>query len=333
MRTTYALKNMLSSLGSHFVSMLLGFISQAIFVRTLGTEYLGLNGLFSNIVSMLAVVELGIGSAIVYNLYKPIAEDDRQQIKILMKFYKICYRVIAVIVFIIGIIIIPFLPKIVGEVNIDENIVIIYLLFLLDTILSYLFTYKRTIIIANQRNYYINIIHTATYTFFTIIQIVVTIYLKNFYAYLIIKVISRFIENIIISHFANKLYPFIKEKEDKKMPKEVLDDIIKKVKALFVHKISSFLVSGTDNIIISTFLGVTTVGYYSNYSMVINALTILISQIFAGLTASIGNLLVKENNNKIYEVFKKIYFINFVVGVIGTTGIVLVINNIITICF
>ena len=333
MRTQNSIKNAITAVIMQISVILFGFIIQKVLLNYLGLEYTGLNSLFSNIISMLAIVELGIGSAITFHLYKPIAENDRQQIKILMKFYKICYRVIAIIVFIIGIIIIPFLPKIVGEVNVNESIVIIYLLFLLDTILSYLFTYKRTIIIANQRNYYINIIHTVTYTFFTIIQIVITIYLKNFYAYLIVKVISRFIENIIISHFANKLYPFIKEKEDKKMPKEVLDDIIKKVKALFVHKISSFLVSGTDNIIISTFLGVTTVGYYSNYSMVINALTILISQIFAGLTASIGNLLVKENNNKIYEVFKKIYFINFVVGVIGTAGIVLVINNIIAICF
>ena len=161
MRTTYALKNMLSSLSSHFVSMLLGFISQAILVRTLGSEYLGINGLFSNIVSMLAVVELGIGSAIVYNLYKPIAEKDKETVKTLMSFYKRCYRVIAIIISVIGLLIIPFLKIIVGDTTIQEStILIIYLLFIIDTVCSYLLTYKRSMLYANQRNYIIDIIHS-----------------------------------------------------------------------------------------------------------------------------------------------------------------------------
>ena len=130
MRTTNAFKNMISTLSSHFTSMLLGFISQAIFVRILGTEYLGVNGLFSNIISMLGVVELGIGSAIIYNLYKPIAQEDKEKIKTLMKFYQKCYRIIAFIIFLIGMLIIPFLNIIVGETSIAQNeIILIYMLY------------------------------------------------------------------------------------------------------------------------------------------------------------------------------------------------------------
>ena len=146
MRSTNSIKNAITAVVSNIVTILIGIVSQAIFIKTLGAEYLGINGLFTNIVSMLGIVELGIGSAIIYNLYEPIAKDDTEKIKSLMNFYKKSYRIIAVIVFIIGMMVIPFLKNIVGNVSIDINIEFIYSLFIIDVVASYLLTYKRSIL-------------------------------------------------------------------------------------------------------------------------------------------------------------------------------------------
>lgn len=321
MRTTYALKNMLGSLGSHFVSMLLGFISQAIFVRMLGTEYLGINGLFSNIVSMLAVVELGIGSAIVYNLYKPIAEENKESIKILMNFYKKCYRIIALIILSIGILIIPFLGILVGETTIQQStILVIYLLFIVDTVCSYLLTYKRSMLYANQRNYIIDIIHILYLIILNSIQIVILLTTKNYILYLSFKIVMRLLENVVITIVVNKLYPFLLDKDVEKIDKITLNGIIQKVKGLIIHKIGVFFVAGTDNIIISSFLGVSTVGLYTNYYMIINAISTIVNQIFISFKASIGNLLVTSNAEKNYDVFRKLQFINFWFAMMSSVG-------------
>lgn len=332
MRTTYALKNMISSLGSHFISMLLGFISQAIFVRMLGSEYLGLNGLFSNIVSMLAVVELGIGSAIVYNLYKPIAEKDKESIKKLMNFYKKCYRIIALIILVIGILIIPFLGIIVGETTIQQSaILVIYLLFIIDTVCSYLLTYKRSMLYANQKNYIIDIIHILYLIILNAVQIVILLTTKNYIIYLSFKIIMRVLENVVITIVVNKQYSFLLDKNIEKIDKNTLNEIIKKVKGLIVHKIGVFLVAGTDNIIISAFLGVSTVGLYSNYYMIINAISTIVNQIFSSFKASIGNLLVTSNAEKNYEVFRKLQFINFWFAMMSSVGEFIVMESFIKI--
>lgn len=332
MRTIYALKNMISSLSSHFISMFLGFVSQAIFVRTLGSEYLGINGLFSNIVSMLSVVELGIGSAIVYNLYKPIAEDDRESIKTLMQLYKKCYRIIALIILLIGILIIPFLKILVGETTIQDNtILLIYILFIVDTVCSYLLTYKRSMLYANQKNYIIDIIHIFYLLILNTVQIVILLSTKNYILYLSFKIIMRLLENIVITLVVNRQYAYLLDKDIKKIDKITLNGIIKKVKGLIVHKIGVFLVAGTDNIIISTFLGVSTVGFYSNYYMIINAISTIVNQIFTSFKASIGNLLVASDFKKNYEVFRRLQFINFCFAMISSIGEFIVMESFIKI--
>ena len=165
MRTKNAFMNMISSLISHFVSMFIGFFVQAIFVKNLGTEYLGINGLFSNIFSMLGVVELGIGSSIIYNLYKPIAQNNKEKIKSLMNFYKKCYRIIALII--------------VGDTTINLlTIRIIFLLFMLDIICSYLLTYKRSILYASQKNYIIDFIHIGYLLILNTVHVIILLFTK-----------------------------------------------------------------------------------------------------------------------------------------------------------
>lgn len=331
MRVKNSIKNTTAAIVSNILTILIGLVAQAVFIKILGTEYLGINGLFTNIISMLGIVELGIGSAIVYNLYKPIANRDKETIKSLMNFYKKAYHIIALVVFIIGISIIPFLSYFIGETIVDININLVYLLFIIDIVCSYLLTYKRSLLYADQKNYIINIIHMIYLVTLNISQLLLLYITKNYYLYLGIKIILRIIENVVITIIVNKKYSYLKEKNIKKLDKYLEKDIFQKVKALFFHKIGSFIVLGTDNLIISRYLGIITVGLYSNYYMIINALNTLFSQALTALTPSVGNLLVEKNSNKNFEVFRKVRFINFWIATFTSVALLIIMNSFITI--
>ena len=311
MRTEKSIKNVVFSMLANIIGMFLGFGLQAIFVRTLNAEYLGINGLFSNIFSLMAIAEFGLVNALIYSLYKPVAEDNKEKICTLLKFYKKLYNLIAVIIFAISMVIMFFLKYIVGEVSITENIYFIYFLFVIDIIASYLITYKRSIIYANQKTYIISIVHIVYLFFMNIFQAIILLITRNFILFLAIKVLFRILENVIINIIVNKIYPWIKEKNVQPLDKEEESDIIKKIRGLLFYKIGNAVVSATDNITISTFLGVVTVGLYYNYNIILSAINQLFSQAFNTITSSIGNLLVEEKSQeKYYDVYKRLYFFN-----------------------
>lgn len=326
MRASNAIKNSVTSFISSITSMLIRFVSQAIFIRILGVEYLGLNGLFSNILTILSFFELGIGSAIVFNLYKPIADNNKEEIKSLMEFYKKSYNKISILILILGLLIIPFLKFLVGEITVEINLYLIYILFLMDTISSYIIAYKRSIIYANQKNYIINIIHIVFLLILNICQILILIFTQNYYLYLIIKILCQLLENIIITMYANKLYPYVKEHKGEKLNKDIENDIFKKIKSLIFHKVGGVIINGTDNIIISTYLGLGVVGIYSNYYMIINSLDSLFTQIISSTAASVGDLLVTSSKEKIYSVFKKMRFLNFWISTFSSICILIIIQ-------
>lgn len=313
MRTKNSIKNSFIAIVSNIIVMILGFLLQTIFVKILGEEYLGINGLFNNIISMLAIVELGIGPAIVSNLYKPLANNDISKIKALLNYYKKSYNIIGILVIIVGLLIMPFLHYFVNTtINFTNfgGLYFIFFLFVIDASFSYFFAYKRSLIQADQKNRIINITHLICYAFMIIIQIIILMNLKNYILFLVIKIIFRLLENATLSIIVNKNYPYLKEKNDN-LTKEDKDNIFKKIKGLIYHKISSYLVLGTDNIIISKFLGVAVVGMYSNYYLIINSLYSLITQLFSAITASVGNLVASSSKDKCYDTYKKIMFVNF----------------------
>lgn len=330
MRTKKSIRNVIIAMIMNVFTVVIGLISQKVFLEILNTEYLGINGLFNNIISMLGIAELGIGAAIIYNLYKPIASNDKEKIKSLMRFYRTSYRVIALIVLLLGLLILPFLPIIVGTVEITENIYIIYLMFLIDIVFSYLLTYKRSILYANQENYIINLVHIFYLVIMNVLQMVLLVLTKNYYIYLFIKILMRLLENIVLTIIANKKYNILLEKNVSKLDKDTQNDILKKVKALIFHKIGSFVVLGTDNILISTFLGVKIVGLYSNYSLIITTISNFVMQIFTSITASVGNLLTLENSKKNFEVYKKVRFINFWISSFAAIGFLICMDSFIT---
>ena len=331
MRVKSSFKNMTFSIIANILTRLIGIVLQTIFIKTLGTEYLGLNGLFANVISMLAMAELGIGSAIIFKLYKPIANNDTEEIKSLMNFYKNCYRIIAIVVSIIGLALVPCLGIFVdiNSVTVDINVYIVYLMFLFDIVVSYTLSYKRSLLYASQENFIINIVNIVTFAIFTTLQIIILIFTKNYYLFLILKILMRCAENIVICIIVNRKYPYLKNNTNK-LDKKESSEIFQKIRGLFFHQIGSFVVNGTDNILISKMINLVTVGLYSNYYLIINSVFVIFSQMIKSTTASVGNLLVTESTKKQFEVFKRIRFANFWLATFSATSEFVIMESFIT---
>lgn len=312
-RTSSSIKNSIASMILYIITTIMGFILQAIFIRTLGAEYNGIKGLFSNILNMLNIAELGFGSAIVYHLYKPMAEKNIQEIKTLVKYYRNIYNIIAGIILAIGIILLPIIPTIVGEVSVPENVTFLFFLYLLSTVFSYLLTYKRSVLYADQKNYITNTVSGIFVILKNLIQIAIIILTQNFIIYLISQIVLAVLENIVINIIVNKKYEYVRDLSDSEnMPKELKKDITTKVKGLLFHKIGGFVVLGTDNIIISMTkgLGVVAVGMYANYNMIIGQVKILFGNMINSLTASVGNLLIEKDKSKARSIYKSMLLLN-----------------------
>lgn len=319
MRKTKSLLNIIGSITSYFFAMIFNFVTHAYLIKKLGIEYSGINGLFTNIITMLSIVELGLGTTIIFKLYKPISEKNYDEINSWLEFYKICYRYVALVVTIIGLIIIPFVPIIIGTVSIKENIIVLYIISLLDVVLSYVMTYKRSLLYADQKNYIINVVHIGYIILLNIIQIILLYFFENYVVFLIVKILFRIGENIILNIIVDKRYPFIKI-DAKQISNKEKSDVLSRIKAIFLQKLSFVINKGIDNIIISMLLGIVSVGFYTNYNTIVVALTGIIFQIISSLTASVGNLLTEKNYEKNYEIFKNINMLNSFLTGIGIVG-------------
>lgn len=310
MRTDNSKKSAITAIFANVIKILIGFFSQRVFVFTLGTEFLGLNGLFNNIITMLAMAEMGIGSAIIFNLYEPIAADDKIKIKQLMDFYQKAYNVIGIIILIIGICLTPILPYFVGEDKIN-GLTIFFLLFLMDTVLSYRVAYKSSLINAYQKNYIINLIHILYLLFMNILQIAFLLLTKAYIIYLLLRLIARLLENGLINKYFRKNYNYLDCVPSTILDETLKEDITTRVKAMMLHKMATFCVAGTDNLIISKFLGLTMVGLYSNYSMIFSSVRTLLEQMFNSVISSIGNLLTEKNKDKSYMIYERVLFLDY----------------------
>lgn len=310
-RTKNSFLNGVIGSGSQIISTILNFIVRTIFIYSLSNEYLGINGLFTNILMVLNFAELGFGSAIVYHLYKPVAFDDKEKIKSFVKFYKKVYLVIGLIVFVLGILVIPLMPYLInGEVNIKESLVLIYLLFLAETLVTYFFGYKRSVLLVYEKNYVNNLSDLIFSIIKSIVQVFILIFTHNYILYLIVYVSSIVFSNIYITIYVNKKYPFLKDKKVKKLEQSEVKKIWDNVKSLVVFKVGTVVLKGTDNIMISMLIGITLVGIYSNYSLVISAISGVMWTFLTGFTGSVGNLNANSRKEKKEEVFNKVLFVS-----------------------
>ncbi len=281
---------------------------------TLGIEMQGVNGTLTSIVTMLSLAELGIGTAIICNLYKPLEEGNRPKIIALMQFYGKAYRFIAIAVFILGLCVAPFLGNLIEEDISNLYLTQVFLLFLADVVISYLFAYKRSIITADQKNYLITIAHLVAVVLMNVFQIAILILTQNFILYLLFKIAFRLLENLWITWIANHRYPYILTKEKIKIDQETKENIIGNTKALGLHYIGNYLINGTDMLIITKFLGLAVSGIYSNYLIITTVLRELLGQFSIGITAGFGNLLACGEKDGLYRVFNHAFFVAFVMA-------------------
>lgn len=325
MRTEKSLLNTTSNFLILVMKTILTFIVRTIFIKCLGKEYLGIDGLFTNILVMLSLADLGLAIAISYSLYRPLAKQNYDLISKLMTFYKKIYSLIGFIVLILGLVLIPFLKFFMSDVTIS-NILLIYLLYLFNTVSMYFLSYKETLIVADQQNYKLTTINISTYLILYILQIMTLLLLKNFILYLLVQIVITFIQRILINKYIAKNYSFINFNCKEKLESNELASIKNNVGAIIYYKIGNFVLSGTDNLVISYFLGVVYVGIYTNYLSLINMISSIINTISVSITSSFGNLIVLENENKQEYIFNKINFFCFIVYGYFSIGILFLIN-------
>ena len=310
-RTKQSIKNASFSLICQGIQLAFQLITRVFFIRIIGREYLGLNGLFTDLLTALQLVELGVGPAIAFSLYKPLAENDKEKVKTIMNLFKKAYRIIGLIVFTLGLIMLPFYPHLIKDIPNIENMNLIYMLFVLNTSISYFYSYYRTLLISDQKKYIDISVQTGITLVYSILQILILHLTHNYIYYLIIQICGTVLINFIASRIALKQYPYLKEKDVKKLDNETSTEIKKNIFSMVFHKVGSIVRDSTDNLLISKFIGLAITGMYSNYSMITKALSNIVNQIFMAVVSSVGNLHVTENVESQREIFYKINYINF----------------------
>ncbi len=316
-RIQHAAKNIAFGYIGNITSTVLGFVLRTVFIMKLDATLLGINGLYTGVLTMLSLAELGIGTALNYSLYAPVARKDYEKIKSYMLFYKKAYRVIAGIVACIGIILIPFLKYFIknpGEYGMKE-LTVYYLIFLFNTVSTYFVAYKYSLVNAEQKNYIQTNVLTITKLVTTVLQLIVLLLTSNFLLYLLTAAAVELIQKIYVNHYLNKRYPYLKEKDVKPLEKEETDEIVSKTKALVCHRVGDVARLQTDSIIISSFIQVSLVGIVDNYTMVINSISGFVNIIFNSVISTFGNLIATESREKQYEIFKVYRFVaNWIYG-------------------
>lgn len=308
-RSKSSAKNAMISLIYYFISNIFTFIMRTFLINNIGIEYAGLNSLLINIIGMLNIAELGLSTAVGYSLYKPIADNNYKKMNEILCLYKYLYRIIAVVIAIIGLIITLFISSFVTT-NISINEVrISFLLYLVATVISYLLTFLNVLPSADQKNYIVVKIQNNGKILKNILQLASIVIFKSFYIWLVIEIISSIVIYIYTNIKIKKMYTWY-EREKEVGFKELIKkykDIVKRTKDLVFHRIGGLVVYQTDNILISKFDNLTGVGVYSNYMTIYTLLTGLIEQVFMGITASIGNLIIEKTPKEVYNIWKEMY--------------------------
>lgn len=315
-RTALSVLNILSGFANRFLVSILKLLGRVVFFRYLSAELYGVSGLFSNVLGLLALAELGIGTAITFSLYTPLAENDREKLKTLMAFYKKAYRIIALAVTVLGLGLMPFLPHLIRDYQGIDHFYLIYLIFLANMVIDYFFSYKRTLATAAQEGYRLVPFTTGFELAVCILQILVIVLLHRspycFLIYLAVQTLCIFIQNLVINRYLDRHYPILLDKKNVlPLGEAEKKSILTNVKALMYHKIGSVVVAGTDNLLISRLVDLVTVGLYSNYATMISTVSGLVYLFVGNTTASFGNLIAKEPPKKRLEVFEELQFFYF----------------------
>lgn len=314
-RKIQSTKNIFTSILSQVVLSCISLYTARVIKFELGFEYIGLNGFIGNVVGLFSLAELGIGSAVTFALYKPLAEGDEKQVIAIMQFYRKAYQIIALVILGGGLILAPFIPMLAKSSLSNGYIYLVYALFICNTVFSYLLSYKFCILTADQKNYVITLVSLIFSILVRFLQLGAVAIFGSYIIYLCADIFCTLSLNLIISHKVNKMYPFIRTKQRIVLDKDTKLLLKSKIKALFMHSIGAKVVSSTDNILISGFFGLTNTGKFTSYNSIYNILNNLQSQLFCGLTASVGNYMVEKDKESVFKLYKKIKIVENLINV------------------
>lgn len=287
----------------------LKFLSRRAFVILLGREYVGLNGLFADILSVLSLAELGFSVSITYSFYHPVAEGNTEMIKSLVRLYRRVYQAVGLVVFALGLSLTPFLSFFVKEMpkNIP-NIALIYILNLVNASISYFFAYKSTLLFVHQKKYIETSIRAAVSLAATAAQIAVLFLSGNYLYYMYLSIVAIVVQNVSVSMQADRCYPYLREKDVRPLPREIMEEIHRNVRAMLLHRVGAIAVFNTDNLLISKFVGVAAAGLYSNYMMIRGFLNMIVNALFDAITPVLGNLTATGTEDSKREAFCRLSF-------------------------
>lgn len=331
-RTYNSIRNISYGLIITVINTLVSFITRYFLVKSLGVEVLGVNGLFSEIIEMLSLAELGVGMAIVYSLYKPIYENDYKKINQLMSLYKETYNIIAIVSLCLGLIILPFVHYLINDVDYPLSFIrIVFMLFVINTASSYLFSYKTALLNADQKQYIVSLRSALVKLVMTVIIIIALMAFQNYIMYLCLLVGQSVTTNIILARYVDRNYPFLDYRE--KLNVEDKHEVLGNVRNIFIKRVSGVITSSTDNVLISTLVSTIQVGYYSNYVMVFKVVRTLRQQLTNGIAASIGNLSVTEKPEKCISVLRNLTFMYYAFASIMASGLLAIASPFISLIF
>ena len=310
-RKANAARNVVFGVIYKVIVLIVPFVIRSIILRTLGAQYLGLNSLFSSVLQAMSLAELGFGTAMVYSLYKPVAENDTEKVGSLLAFYRMVYRIIGVILLVISLCLLPILPFLTrGECPADVNLYVLFYIYVGNTLVSYFFyAYKQALLTASQRTDIVSKIGSIINILLYLFQIIVLLLTKNYYAYIVALPISTILNNLVLSYFVDKMYPEIKIRG--RLERYEIKDISKRVTSLIGHRLSGTIVRTADNIVVSATLGLTVLAMYNNYHSIMFAIIGIVSIINTAITASIGNSIAVEKvekNHKDFQVIEVLYY-------------------------
>ena len=324
--------NMLTSASSQVVLGIVSFIERAIFLKYLTADLNGLNSLFFTVLSVLSISELGISSAIAFGLYKPIAEEDEEKIYAYMNIFRKAYYFIGSLIIACGFCLTPFIERFSKASEPIPGIHLYFIIYFLAVGLTYFSSYKQVLLEADQKKYIVNVGYCTGSIIQYLLQICVVVYTKNFTLYLIVFFITNIGKNIILSMITDKHYPFLKNKKYKKVKisQDERKGLITNIKALCFHKLGEITISNTDNLLISYFFNLTTLGLYANYKIIVEAAYGAMRVFYLSITASIGNICATENDEIIYTGFKGINFVNYLLFSLTTSLLIILFQPIIS---
>jgi len=317
-RTEHSARNTSVAVIARLLAIVLGYATRVVFTRTLAVDYVGVNGLFTDIFSVLSLSELGVQTAITFALYQPVHDGNIEKQQRLMHFYAKFYRGTFAFILLVGLALMPYLPHLMKHPPQVAHLMGIYLIYLINSAISYLFIYKKTLLDAHQLGYIGTLYQMGALLVQNVLQIIVLVITRNFILFLMVALFCTVTGNVLVSRRATRQYPYLGERHVPVLEQQEQQQLWKNIRAMMMHKLGTVAVNNTDNLILSTFVGIAAVGMFSNYFLLLGSVRQILQQLFNGIAASVGNLGVEVqamqnqtvSSTHMREVFEVAFFVN-----------------------